>query len=719
MDPLVRCTAKLQELFARALGSFLAIGFAGALVLWHRAVLGDMLAAILAAGWVLSTASRLRASRRVKERSARLEVELFLHLSVGTYALVLTMPGGLSGPHHALVYLVVLLAAAVSRPLPAVLTGAFVILLEAALRHLQGFEPMQLGVHVGLVLLFSFANVLLLRGEVSEVRQLLRRGFEEELLRMRESARSYRLGSQAPSPGTASAPLPRADEPLQTAELSQLSFEDARLQGGVQEIGEALRFALDLLRHSLGLRSAVLLCLEPSGKALRVQAISTSEETIHPGPFSAKDGLFGAVLKSDRPLSLAGSRVSSNTPYYVRQVQVGAAAGAPYFEGEELRGLLMVDRSALRPFATEEEELLACATRFLARSIQNEQAFVHLERAKGEQGKLYRAVERLASARSEAEVIEAGVASARAFAAFEFAAVTLFHKETREHEICAVSSQVSRGLVGRRFVHNSGLVSMVVENNHPLPYRGQYDPSCQLVFSRQLTPPELPSLVVLPLSVHGKALGTIVLGSCQPHAFGEAVRPTLEVLCSHVAMSLTNARLLKRLEEMATVDGLTGLLNKRAFTELSGQKIRAASRFKKPMALLVCDIDHFKKVNDTHGHDVGDLVIRGFGEVLRKVKRDIDIVGRFGGEEFVVLCEETDEAGAALLAERIRTEFGAAAFHAEKGKFSVTCSVGIATFPVAAKSWEALFKAADEALYASKRAGRDRVTVWSPKLQAA
>jgi diguanylate cyclase (GGDEF)-like protein len=220
----------------------------------------------------------------------------------------------------------------------------------------------------------------------------------------------------------------------------------------------------------------------------------------------------------------------------------------------------------------------------------------------------------------------------------------------------------------------------------------------------------------LPLLVHERALGTLVLGSTQSRAFSKAVRPTLEILASHVAVSLANARMLKRLEELATTDGLTGLLNKRALGEAAVQKLRSAHRFKKPLSVLICDIDHFKQVNDTYGHDVGDVVIRGFGDVLRRIKRDTDLVGRFGGEEFVFVCEETNSAGAEHLAERVRAELAATVFQTELGALKVTCSVGVATYPAAGARWETLFKAADDALYASKRNGRNRVTVYNAKL---
>src|SRR5207245_9863643 len=140
----------------------------------------------------------------------------------------------------------------------------------------------------------------------------------------------------------------------------------------------------------------------------------------------------------------------------------------------------------------------------------------------------------------------------------------------------------------------------------------------------------------------------------------------------------------------------TGLFNKRTLLEVGHQKLRSAQRFKKPLSVLVFDLDHFKRVNDTYGHDVGDQVIRGFSDVLKRVKRDTDVVGRFGGEEFVIVCEETDELGAQLLADRIRTELEAVKFHSELGSLQVTCSVGVAPFPASGQTWEQLFKATDQ-----------------------
>ena len=201
---------------------------------------------------------------------------------------------------------------------------------------------------------------------------------------------------------------------------------------------------------------------------------------------------------------------------------------------------------------------------------------------------------------------------------------------------------------------------------------------------------------------------TLTLAARRRGAFGDATRQLLGVLASHAAVALSNASAVRRLEEMATTDSMTGLLNKRALEAEFERRIRSAARFGKPLAVIVADIDKFKSVNDTYGHAVGDVVIKGLGAILANCKRETDAVARFGGEEFVIVCEETEIDGAYLLAERIRSELSKMVFAAETGPLSVTCSLGVAEFPRDGASKEDLFMRADEALYEAKRAGRNQ-----------
>jgi diguanylate cyclase (GGDEF)-like protein len=712
MDPVVRAALWLQRAVAKIAGSVLALALGAYLVVWVGNRLPEFLNAGVLGVFALSLGTRVLARARggfAEGGARRLDAEILLLLLVGAYAVVLCLPGGLDGPSYALVYAIALLGGSFTGAFTTALAVAFAVLLEAALGvfSLGELELERLVQHAGLLALFASLSLVVLRAELARVKRVSRQRIESELTRMRDAARSYRLLG-APSSARDHGLTPAPDD----AERLMCS--------GVDEIHQAVEFALALLRRTLGLRTAMLLGTDGSGATLTILELSSSEDAIMPGPFGARDGIFGASLERLTQVNISGPRAAVHLPYYAApRPAVGAACATPLEEHGRVRGLLVVDREAREPFSPLEEETLKSAARFILRAIDNERVFVQLDRAKVEQGKLYRAANALAAATTEAQVIEAGVNGAREFASFDFAVVTLFDLKTQVHEICAASGQGTAELIGQRFRHNSGLVSMVVANRHALPYRGDYDPSRQVVFTRQLSPPPMPSLLVLPLLVHERPLGTLILGSQRRGAFGDAVRPTLEVLTSHVAVSLANARMLKRLEELATTDGLTSLLNKRALLEVATQKLKSAVRFSRPLSVLVCDIDHFKRVNDTHGHDMGDIVIKGLADVLRRVKRDTDAVGRFGGEEFVVVCEETDERGACQLAERVRQELAAATFPTELGPLKVTCSVGVASFPAAGKTWDALFKSTDEALYASKRGGRNRVTAWSPRLQGA
>ncbi len=639
---------------------------------------------------------------------------------------------GLDGSLSPAVYVLVAVVAAFARPLAGGVVVAWVVVLEAAIRRftLGEDDGRTLGIHAAFVAAFALLNLAFLRAEVARIRATARARVADEIVRLKEDARSYRLLGAGEAREEAT-----ADDGVQsTSSNGAESRADRLARSSVEEIHLSVHYALDLLRRTLGLHTAVLLWLNDSGTHLRISELSTGSDDIHDAPFLAGDGVLGAVIARREKVSLHDLKPSYKIPYYDGPCPIRALAAIPLLDAVvttgrganattdgALRGVLAIDRVDNRAFTPHEEEVAAQAARHCLRAIQNERVFMQLERAKVEQGKLYRAAQALSAALSEKDVLEAAVKSAREIASFDFAAVTIFDETAKMHEVVAAKGTNGEidDLVGARFAPNAGLVSMVVLNRCALPYRGEFDAAHQVVLTRRFPWPKVPSLLVLPLVLHDRALGTLILGAKRRQAFGKAVRPTLEVLASHLATSLSNARMIAQLEKMATTDGLTGLLNKRAMFDEAERKVAAAARFGRALSVLVVDIDLFKKVNDTYGHDVGDTVIRGVGDVLKRHKRNTDVVARFGGEEFVALCEQTDATGAMLLAERIREELAKIVFHAPNGTLSVTCSIGVATFPDAGQGWDALFKSADEALYVSKRSGRNRSTAWSARGAAA
>ena len=168
----------------------------------------------------------------------------------------------------------------------------------------------------------------------------------------------------------------------------------------------------------------------------------------------------------------------------------------------------------------------------------------------------------------------------------------------------------------------------------------------------------------------------------------------------------------EQMYESALRDGLTKLFNKRYFHDRLDGELRFAQRHQTALALLLLDVDHFKQVNDTRGHLVGDVVLAAIGEIMSEAVRNEDVVARFGGEEFAIISRSTDLAGARVLAERLRKTVEGAMIDAEDGApIRITISVGIAIYPaVDAKEPDELIDAADKALYRAKSAGRNRIS---------
>lgn len=173
-------------------------------------------------------------------------------------------------------------------------------------------------------------------------------------------------------------------------------------------------------------------------------------------------------------------------------------------------------------------------------------------------------------------------------------------------------------------------------------------------------------------------------------------------------------RYREELEHASVTDPLTGLHNRRYLFEHLSRELRRATRYQTPLCLLLIDLDHFKQVNDTHGHVVGDNVLMAFGEMLVAVARGSDIVARYGGEEFCAVLTNTDLEGGLHFAERICAEARRLRYDDGTGKqFSVTCSVGLAPSHAGDVSAEVLLRKSDIALYDAKRDGRDRVCMYA------
>jgi diguanylate cyclase (GGDEF)-like protein len=184
-------------------------------------------------------------------------------------------------------------------------------------------------------------------------------------------------------------------------------------------------------------------------------------------------------------------------------------------------------------------------------------------------------------------------------------------------------------------------------------------------------------------------------------------------LASQVAVALENAFLYAQMKELAIIDSLTGIYNRRHFYALASNEVERALRYNKPLAILMIDIDHFKLVNDAYGHAMGDQLLQAVTRQCSLALRKIDIMGRYGGEEFIILLPETGLNEAQQAANRLCEVIAAVEIPSPSGPVKVTASLGLAALNKSLATLEVLLDCADKALYEAKEAGRNQVKIYA------
>lgn len=219
------------------------------------------------------------------------------------------------------------------------------------------------------------------------------------------------------------------------------------------------------------------------------------------------------------------------------------------------------------------------------------------------------------------------------------------------------------------------------------------------------------SAMLVPMETHGTTTGLLSAESPRTGAFVDQDEQFLAVLARSAAMALENSILHRRTEELTIIDDLTGVYNYRYFAAKIEEEKRRASRYDQPLALIMIDIDWFKRFNDNYGHEVGNQVLIGLSAVIKRCVRDVDILCRYGGEEFIIILPQTVEREAMRIAERIRTEVETAEFGGGGGipPLKLTVSIGITSFPENRRAEDEIINAVDQALYRAKGSGKNTV----------
>jgi len=642
----------------------------------------------------------------------RQDSQTTLPVSLASLALVYTLSDALSLVSPAFSYpLIYGLLAALSvvveaKTIGIVLLGA--LFTEGASFWSGSIDGLNASIHLGLMVFFVFVFGFLLRGRALFLKRQQKNQIASTLKQVEQDARDFRL-AESLRPGS-QLPATQSDAPMNS--------QHRRWFGSVRAIRDALHDVLDLARLSVEADSVLYFAYDQEHRELKLKA--TVPENQSPStlerPISATEGALGAVIKTGAPIRMLPKEAGRYLGHPAQRT-ARAFLGVPMLEDGVIRGVLVANRFEARNFIEDDEKRFDAISREVLRAVESERIFANMDRMRHEQERFFEAFALLNDA------LKLDVAATRLLEAvdcikpLDFLAVTSYQENTGEHTVLRMRSRLNkaREWEGQTFKNSEGgLVAMAIKNDRPLPYvplTEQTISGPQQIFGKKGRF-DLKSVKVFPMSDHNQSVGTLVVGSKDPEKeLSKAEFRMLETVAAHAAITLSNAAMYRKMETMATTDGLTGLSNRRRFLELVEEAIARAERFGRRVSILMVDADHFKSVNDNYGHPVGDMVLRKIAKILGDEARRVDVVGRYGGEEFIAMLDETNMAGALQVGERMRQQIADCLIQGEFGRIQVTVSMGLATYPDHGSSVEKLIEAADQALYAAKENGRNQVRV--------
>jgi two-component system cell cycle response regulator len=643
---------------------------------------------------------RGRGAATGKAMGLREQLEVGTLFLAAAHAVLQTASGGaLESPLQPLVYLLMAFVVAfLERPAGVGIAG-LAVAIELGLWWTRGAAAEELAgalVHAGFVVLFGLLYHAVLAAQAAASRRAEREAIDRRLAEIDRCAREFRLLQ----PGSAEGSSP---------ELQRRLTESA-----VVEIEAAVRGALEVVEVALRTHTCAVFLLSDDDRVLTLRECRSRSDAVTHDPIPAGEGALGGAVRRGAPVRLAGD-VKAVT-YYADGTRPRALLAVPLLErrGNHVRGVIVADRIDAVPFGEEDERLLVTLAGEILRAVAAERLLADMKSSRDEKERFYGAIRRLNQTSKLRDVFDVALQVVRDMVPVTFGAVTLCEQEGArpQHRIVRATygergEGTGAALEGLGFPDNTGLVASAVRLGASLPGT-DLDVSKAMVFDEGTRLKGLGSLRVIPLKAGEVIYGTLILGSARRQAFSADLANQLEVVALQVGESIGRARLFEQTERLATTDGLTGLLNHRTFQERTDAQLRQSERYGKRVSLLLCDIDHFKSVNDTYGHPVGDVVLKGVAALLGTEARTTDVVARYGGEEFAVVMPETDALGAMVIAERIRERVAKRVFDTGQGPLRVTMSIGVATFPDDAGKKAELIERADACLYHAKRHGRNQ-----------
>lgn len=477
---------------------------------------------------------------------------------------------------------------------------------------------------------------------------------------------------------------------------------------------------VSLISSIFDAHSVMIYAYDPLREEFHLQAFQSRATDIEVEQTQKLEGIFKAVEAQGRSILFQSKSEINHLPYYKITPRLISVLATPIFHQNLLVGLIVVDTDR-KPFTKGHAEVLERMAVSIAEFMQDAETIYSYFKLKEELSSFYAASSMLNQAFHLQNVFDVYLKTSHEIVPYDLAFLVMLDANAQSNRIVAQYGDFENW-IGENFSlsPSKGLMSWVIDNKKALfydGYRQRYEHS-PLFHKRMKLPNIFQSVCIYPLLVKEETIGAVVFLSQKDKCFSASARKILEVLSMQASIAIKNAKMVRDLEQLATTDGLTGLINHRTFQKQLIHEIERAKRTSTELSLMFVDLDHFKKINDNYGHPVGDFVLKEIAAFLNQSVRNVDYVARYGGEEFAIILPDTSSDEALMMANRMGAEIRKKELVDEQGiALKVTFSIGIATYPEHAVLKEHLIDFSDTALYHSKRTGRNRATKFTKSLK--
>jgi len=413
-----------------------------------------------------------------------------------------------------------------------------------------------------------------------------------------------------------------------------------------------------------------------------------------------ENGFFREIVRTRKNLMIPDIGRPSGVDIKDFDKKEGALLGIPLLSKEKPMGILYVYSRRPRQFAKEEADYLTILCSHAAVALENSRLYDTIAREAKETAILYEISQTFISSLDFDQLLTNILKRIIDTFGYLNLAVFLVDEDKQELKMRSFLNYPEDIHSMRIRIGENGITGHVAAIKE-----FYYAPDVQIDPFYIKGVKEAMSEVCFPLMIGDRIIGVLDVESPELDGFSPDQISLLATLSAQIAIALENSRLFEEATKLSLTDSLTGLPNRRNFEMVLGNEIRRSDRYHRSFAVIMVDYDNFKVYNDKFGHPAGDEILKRFGQLMKDSIRDVDFLGRYGGDEFVFVLPETETIFAGEVADRMRKKIASQAYDPP-----VTISVGIATFPHDARDMDGLIKFADQACYESKQLGGNRIS---------